>query len=152
LRLAAVPGLGEAITPFVADSRAFLKNRMHHTLSAASQHLITDERIENILRPTRAADAHHSLLATSRNWHANRIEQDAHLVTQPTLILWGEEDTVTPVSDGYKLHDLIENSRFVVLKNCGHVPQEEKPDNFSQLVPDFCRGADDEVAALPQSA
>lgn len=152
LRLAAIPGLGEAITPFVADSRAFLKNRMHHTLSAASQHLITEDRLENILRPMRAADGHHSLLATSRNWHANRVEQDAHLITQPTLILWGEEDNVTPVSDGYKLHDLIENSRFVVLKNCGHVPQEEKPENFSRLVADFCHGVNEEVNALPQSA
>lgn len=152
LRLVSVPGVGEALTPFFADSRALLKSRMRHTLAEASQHLITEERIENILRPTRAADAHHSLLATARNWHANRVEQDAHLINQPTLIVWGEDDSVTPVADGYKLYDQILNSRFVVLKNCGHVPQEEKPENFSQLVVGFCRGKTDDPEAKAISA
>jgi pimeloyl-ACP methyl ester carboxylesterase len=143
LRLASVPWLGEAITPFLADSRTFLKNRMHHTLAKTNHHLISDERIENILRPGRAADAHHSLLATARNWRANRIEQDAHLISQPTLVIWGEDDTVTPLRDGYKLHKSIADSRLVVLRDCGHMPQEEKPETFSQLVDDFCHDRTD---------
>jgi pimeloyl-ACP methyl ester carboxylesterase len=138
LRLASIPGFGEAITPFLADSRALLKSRMHHTLAEANHYLINEERIENILRPVRAADAHHSLLATARNWHANRIEQDAHLITQPSLIVWGEDDTVTPLADGHRIHESIADSRLMVLRNCGHVPQEEKPEIFSQIVADFC--------------
>lgn len=148
LRLAAIPGLGEAMTPFVADSRSLLRGRMHRTLAKANHHLINDERVESVLRPLRAADAHHSLLVTSRNWHANRIEQDAHLIRQPTLIIWGEDDTVTPVSDGYKLHESVEGSRFVVLKNCGHVPQEEKSGLFSQLVAEFGRGRRSKLKAV----
>jgi hypothetical protein len=31
------------------------------------------------------------------------------------------------------------NSRFVILKNCGHLPQEEKPEIFVDLVSEFCR-------------
>lgn len=138
LRLASIPGLGEAITPFLADSRALLKNRMHHTLAKANHHLISEERVENILRPFRAADAHHSLLATARNWHANRVEQDARFINQPTLIIWGEDDPVTPLSDGYKLHDSIVDSRLMVLRDCGHVPQEENSGVFSKIVADFC--------------
>jgi len=141
LRLVSVPVLGEAITPFLADSRALLKSRMHNTLAKPNHHLITEERVENILRPDRAADAHHSLLASARNWHANRVEQDAHLITQPTLIIWGEDDTVTPLSDGYKLHSSIADSKLVVLRDCGHTPQEEKPHMFSKLVADFCHGS-----------
>lgn len=138
LRLAAIPGVGEVITPFLVDSRAFLRFRMHGTLAPANHHLITEERISSVHRPLKAADAHHSLLATSRNWHANRIERDAYLINQPTLIIWGEDDKVTPISDGYKLHDSILNSRFVVLKDCGHVPHEEKSEIFTDLVTEFC--------------
>lgn len=137
LRLASFPGIGELITPFVSDSRAILRHRMHGTLAKANHHLITDERIDGVLRPLRAADGHHSLLATSRNWHANRIERDAHLITQPTLIIWGEEDTVIPIRNGYKLRDAVPNSRLVVLKNCGHVPQEECSSVFAELVAGF---------------
>lgn len=140
LKLASIPGLGEILTPFVADSKMYLRRRMHDTLSPANHDLITDERLNSTLRPLRAADAHHSLLATSRNWHAERITRDAGLIDQPTLIIWGEDDTVIPVSDGYMLHEAILNSRLVVLKDCGHVPQEEKSEAFTELVTEFCGG------------
>lgn len=117
-----------------------MRRRMHDTLSPANHDLITDERLNSTLRPLRAADAHHSLLATSRNWHAERITRDAGLIDQPTLIIWGEDDTVIPVSDGYMLHEAILNSRLVVLKDCGHVPQEEKSEAFTELVTEFCGG------------
>ena len=139
LRLVSYRGLGESLTPFLADSRRLLRRRMHRTLAKANHHLITPERVESVIRPLRAADGHHSLLATSRNWYADRIEQDAHLIRQPTLIVWGEEDTVIPVRHGYKLHDEILNSRFVILRDCGHVPHEEKPEIFCRLVSGFCR-------------
>lgn len=137
LRLASVPGVGEVITPFLVDSKAFLRMRMHNTLAPANHHMITDERISSVQRPLKAADAHHSVLATSRNWHARRIENDAHLIAQPTLLIWGEEDRVIPLANGIKLYDSIVRSRLVVLKNCGHVPPEEKTDAFVRLVADF---------------
>ena len=138
LKLAAIPGVGEALAPFLVDSRAYQRRRMRGTLSPANHDLITDERVDGILRPLTAADAHHSLLATSRNWHADRIEQDAYLIHQPTLIIWGEDDRVIPMEDGHKLHQSILNSRFVVFRNCGHIPQEEKSDLFVEVVTEFC--------------
>ncbi|MEP7075143.1 MAG: alpha/beta hydrolase [Acidobacteriota bacterium] len=139
MRLAAFPGIGEALTPFVLDSKRFAFSRMHSTLAPANHHLITQERVDSTVRPLSAADAHHSVLATSRNWHAMRIERDANLINQPTLIIWGEEDTVVPLRDGDSLHRSILNSRFVVIPDCGHVPQEEKTELFSELVGSFCR-------------
>ena len=138
LRMVSVPGVGEALTPFLVDSRALLRKRMRGTLSRANHALITDDRIANILRPLMAADAHHSLLATSRNWRAKRLEMDAHLIEQPTLIIWGEDDSVVGIHNGYSLHDKILHSRFVVLRHCGHVPAEEKSDIVTELVSEFC--------------
>ena len=152
LRLASVRGIGEVITPFLADSRVFLKHRMRGTLARSKRHMITDERIDSVRRPLFAADGHHSLLATSRNWSANHVERDAHLISQPTLIVWGEDDTVIPVSDGHKLHDRMINSRFVVLKNCGHVPQEECGDIFSGLVTEFCHDSKGHITARDNSS
>ena len=98
-------------------------------------------------RPLFAADGHHSLLATSRNWSASHIERDAHLINQPTLIIWGEDDTVIPIESGYKLYEAILHSRFVVLKDCGHVPQEEKSELFTELVTEFCRDRKGKIKA-----
>lgn len=138
LRLGTVPGLGEVITPFLIDSKRYMRHRMHNTLASANHHLINDERVENIVRPLSNAEGHRSALATSRNWDANRIEQDAHLINHPTLLIWGEDDKIIPVTNGHKLYDAILHSRLVVLKDCGHVPQEEKTDVFAELVTEFC--------------
>ncbi len=138
LRLAAIPGVGEALTPFLCESRFFHKIRMSGTLAKANHSMITKERIDSVIRPLAAADGHHSVLATSRNWDANRLEQDAHQITQQTLIIWGDSDSVIPIENGYKLHDAILQSRFVIFNKCGHVPQEEKSEMFTKLVTEFC--------------
>lgn len=140
LKLASVPVLGEVLTPFLLDSKTFSKARMKQTLAPASHHLITEERVESVIRPLKAKDAHHSVLASARNWDANRIERDAHLINQPTLLIWGENDTIIPVRSGHCLYDAMLNSRLVILPDCGHLPQEEKPEKFVELVTDFCRG------------
>jgi len=139
LKLSAIPGVGEIVAPFLIDSKTFLKHRMKNTLAPENHHLITKDRIESVRRPTAAADAHHSFLATARSWDACRIQDDAQYITQPTLIIWGEKDTVIPIANGERLYNSILNSRFVVFKNCGHVPQEENPDLFVDLVTEFCR-------------
>ena len=150
LKLAAIRGVGEALAPFLIDSRAYQRHRMRGTLSPANHDLITDDRVESILRPLTNAEGHRALLATSRAWSAERIEHDAHLIHQPTLIIWGEDDKVIPVDDGYRLHDSMLHSRLVILKDCGHVPQEEKSDLFVELVTEFChdrKGRISEVGA-----
>jgi len=139
LKLATIPGVGEILSPFLVDSKIFLKRRMRGMLWSSNHHLITAERVEGVRRPLRAANAHRSVLATARKWDANRIEQDAYLINQPTLILWGEHDTVIPIRNGEKIHQSILNSRLVVFKDCGHVPQEETPDSFVKVVTDFHR-------------
>lgn len=137
-RLAGLPGIGEVVSAFLTDSRRFSKMRMHDTLAKENYHLITDERVEAIIRPLSAADAHNSVLMTLRNWDANRIEEDARLINHQTLLIWGEDDTVVPIHHAEKLHQSILNSRMVVFRQCGHVPQEEYPEGFVQVVTDFC--------------
>lgn len=140
LKLARVRGLGEILSPFFIDSKRFMRRRMRGTFHTANHHLITEDRIESLLRPLHAADGHRSVLQTGRKWDADRIARDAQFINQPTLIVWGENDTVIPVSDGEKLHEEILRSRLVVFKNCGHVPQEEKADDFVEVVSEFFGG------------
>lgn len=137
LKLAAIPYLGEVLAPFVLDSKALSKMRMRESLAPSSHHLIDDERVESVVRPLKAKDAHHSVLASARNWDANRIQEDASFINHPTLLIWGENDAVIPVRNGECLYDSMLNSRLVILKDCGHLPQEEKPERFVELVSEF---------------
>jgi pimeloyl-ACP methyl ester carboxylesterase len=74
-----------------------------------------------------------------RGWDAERISRDAHLITQPTLLLWGENDQEIPLADGERLHADIPNSRLKVFLECGHLPHEEYPEAFTNVVIDFCK-------------
>lgn len=148
LKFARVPLLGEILTPFVIDSKALSKTRMKKTFAPENHYLVTNERVASVLRPLKAKDAHHSILASARNWDANRIGEDAHLINQPTLLIWGADDQIIPVHNGNNLYDSILNSRLVILKDCGHLPQEEKPESFVELVTEFCR--DKKAALLPE--
>ncbi|MCY7346726.1 MAG: alpha/beta hydrolase, partial [Pyrinomonadaceae bacterium] len=139
LKLVSAPLIGEIFTPFLLDSKWLSKTRMKQTFAPESQYLITDERVESVIRPLKAKDAHYSVLASARNWDANRIQEDAHLINQPTLLIWGENDRIIPVRHGRNLYDAMLNSRLVVIKNCGHLPQVEKPERFVEFVSRFCR-------------
>ena len=44
-------------------------------------------------------------------------------IKTPTLIIWGENDKITPLSDGKLMHKLIENSNFFIIKDAKHSPQ-----------------------------
>ncbi len=139
LRFVSMSGVGEILSPFLIDSRRFLKSRMRRTIAPSNHHLITEERLDAVSRPLRAKNAHNSVLTSARNWNASRIEADAHLINQPTLLIWGENDTIIPIHNAQRLYDSIVHSRLVVLKDCGHVPQEENPERFVELVSSFVK-------------
>ena len=58
-------------------------------------------------------------------------------IQQPTLVLWGEEDGLIPLSNAYRFHDDLPNDTLVILKNMGHVPMEENPKESLKAVLDF---------------
>jgi pimeloyl-ACP methyl ester carboxylesterase len=55
----------------------------------------------------------------------------------PTLIVWGEEDQVIPVSDAYVFEELIPNSRKVIYEDTGHMAMLERPVAFNELLAGF---------------
>jgi pimeloyl-ACP methyl ester carboxylesterase len=58
-------------------------------------------------------------------------------ISVPTLIVWGESDTVIPVRDAQEFERLIDDSRKVVMDDTGHVPMAERPRTFNDLLSDF---------------
>jgi len=61
-------------------------------------------------------------------------------VSAPTLLLWGGEDAITPINSGEIYQRAIPRSRLVVIENCGHMPEMEKPTEFAGLIENFLAG------------
>jgi pimeloyl-ACP methyl ester carboxylesterase len=58
-------------------------------------------------------------------------------LAMPTLLIWGEKDTITPLWQGEELKKVIPNSSLSVLKGLGHIPQIEDPDQFNRSLMPF---------------
>ena len=58
----------------------------------------------------------------------------------PTLILWGRDDKIVPLSAGEVYHQSIGGSQLVVLDGCGHRPEIERPDEFVRHTRRFLTG------------
>jgi pimeloyl-ACP methyl ester carboxylesterase len=58
-------------------------------------------------------------------------------IRQPTLIVWGEKDSIIPVRDAQEFERLIPDSRKVVMKDTGHIPMAERPGAFNEVMMRF---------------
>lgn len=57
------------------------------------------------------------------------------------LIMTGDTDRIVPAWNAERLARAIPGSVFEVIKKCGHLPQEEKPDEFIAVVAKFLGSA-----------
>lgn len=53
-------------------------------------------------------------------------------ISVPTLLLWGDQDSVVPVSHGKAFDLAIPNSRLIIYPDAGHLPMEETPDQVAR--------------------
>ena len=139
LRLFGFPVVGDIVSPLLIGSRILLRRRMRRVYERHSW-VLDERRVEARHRPLRAANTHRAMIRTVRRWDANRIERDAHLIRQPTLLIWGDNDPEVPLRNGELLNRAIDGSRLIVFRNCGHLPHEEYPLGFTEVVAEFCRG------------
>ncbi len=73
----------------------------------------------------------------SQPFNQTRAQVDLASLTQPTLILWGREDSVIPVSAGERFHEALPNSQLIIYEDVGHVPMEEVPQQSASDVRTF---------------
>lgn len=60
-------------------------------------------------------------------------------ITAPTLIIWGKNDMLLPLSDAQKYHEQIRNSSVMLIDRCGHMPNVEKYMEFNDAILDFLK-------------
>jgi pimeloyl-ACP methyl ester carboxylesterase len=137
MRLFRSPLIGDIVSPLLLGSRRLLRRRMKRVYDRHAW-VLDEKRVDARHLPLRAANTHRAILRTVRKWDAERISQDAHLIRHPTLILWGENDREVPLQNGESLHQQIQDSQLIIFRECGHLPHEEFPVEFAQVVSHFC--------------
>ena len=65
------------------------------------------------------------------------LHKRLHRITAPTLIVWGENDNLNPVSYASEFASSIAESRLETIPECGHIPQVEKAAETLAVVSEF---------------
>ncbi len=80
-------------------------------------------------------------LRAFRSLLKTHLEHQLVAIKAPTLIVWGDQDQLIPPKFAELFHKGIAGSKMVLIKDTGHVPMIEKPDQFNKALGDFLGGA-----------
>jgi pimeloyl-ACP methyl ester carboxylesterase len=75
-----------------------------------------------------------TLVRTTRDLIALDVQEEIQTVSVPTLLVWGENDTLVPPTLAYILHKEIAHSQLVILKKASHVCMYDRAPEFNRAV------------------
>ncbi|MEN3330614.1 MAG: hypothetical protein V7638_5421 [Acidobacteriota bacterium] len=68
------------------------------------------------------------------------LDDTVKTIKRPTLIIWGRQDGLVLLAEGERFNKDIAGSKMIVIDQCGHVPNVEKPGEFNAAVLKFLAG------------
>jgi 2-hydroxy-6-oxonona-2,4-dienedioate hydrolase len=77
------------------------------------------------------------IIALAKSAIRNNLGEDINQIKQPTLLIWGNNDAITPPFVGREFHRLIPNSELHFIDKCGHAPMMEVPEEFNRILHKF---------------
>jgi pimeloyl-ACP methyl ester carboxylesterase len=68
----------------------------------------------------------------------NMLDADTSIdlarISLPVTIIWGREDTITPLADGKQLAAGLQGSRLYIIEDARHAPFANHPDEVADLI------------------
>ncbi len=79
------------------------------------------------------------IIALAKSAIRNNLGDELKQIQVPTLLVWGNNDTITPPFVGKEFERLIPHSTLHFIDQCGHAPMMERPEQFNQILGDFLK-------------
>ena len=144
LRAAALPGaefvLPVMFSPILHDGVLKLRS----LLGRIGLHPNADiEGVSEGFASLTEADARRAFLDTVRSVidvGGQRVSAEDRLYLAsdvPSMVIWGENDRLIPVSHAHKAREMLPDSRLEIFPDAGHFPFNDHPDRFVNLMRDF---------------
>ncbi len=77
------------------------------------------------------------IIALAKSAIRNNLGEELKEIKQPTCLIWGNNDTITPPFVGKEFKRLIPNSELHFVDKCGHAPMMEVPEEFNRILSAF---------------
>lgn len=79
------------------------------------------------------------IIALAKSAIRNNLGEELTRIKQPTLLIWGNNDIITPPFVAQEFHKLIPNSELHFVDKCGHAPMMEVPQEFNAILHKFLK-------------
>jgi pimeloyl-ACP methyl ester carboxylesterase len=99
--------------------------------------LVTPQMVDRYWEMNRRVGTRRASLKRFQQTPDTFIADNVAKITTPTLIIWGDADTLVPRDVGETYNAAIKGSKLVVYKNVGHIPMEEVPEQSARAVRAF---------------
>lgn len=99
--------------------------------------LATDELVNEVFEITNNRLKVIKIIALAKSAIRNNLGEELKSIQQPTCLIWGNNDTITPPFVGKEFQKLIPNSELHFIDKCGHAPMMEVPEEFNRILEGF---------------
>jgi pimeloyl-ACP methyl ester carboxylesterase len=95
---------------------------------------VTDRLVTNLYATSHQPGAQHAIAAFLSGYLNTDTRLPFSRLTQPIVLVWGKQDTTTPLEKGFSLRELNSRARLEVFDYCRMMPEQEQPKKFNALV------------------
>lgn len=99
----------------------------------------TKELVDEVFEITRNRIKVIKIISLAKSAIRHNLGEELNNVKQPTLLIWGNNDTITPPFVGREFNRLIPNSELYFIDKCGHAPMMEQPEEFNVILDKFLK-------------
>jgi 2-hydroxy-6-oxonona-2,4-dienedioate hydrolase len=99
--------------------------------------MATKELVDEVFEITNSRVKVIKIIALAKSAIRNNLGEELNQIKQPTCLIWGNNDTITPPFVGKEFNKLIPNSELHFVDKCGHAPMMEVPAEFNTILSAF---------------
>ena len=116
-------------------SYSYIKERVEYTFYKPAT--ASKELVDEVFEITQSIPKCLRIVAIAKSAQRHNMANDITRITQPTLLVWGLNDTITPPTVGYEFLDLMPNAELRFIDHCCHAPMMENAEEFNRVLTNF---------------
>jgi pimeloyl-ACP methyl ester carboxylesterase len=113
----------------------YIKNKTAQTFYDPA--VATPELVDEVFEITKNRLKVIKIISLAKSAIRHNLGEELNQIQQPTLLIWGKNDIVTPPFVAEEFKKLIPNSQLHFIDKCGHAPMMEVPVEFNSILEKF---------------
>ena len=119
------------------EDKNFIRQKVEYTFYDPKT--ATDELVDEVFGIVNDKGKLIRILSLAKSAIRHNMSDDLRIMTLPTCLIWGRNDTVTPPDVAEEFNRLLPNSELFWIDKCGHAPMMEQPKEFNTILEDWLR-------------